>query len=50
MKNLRSAPHLADSDAFETQVVRVLIADSGPIQSQLLARALRAKREFEVTR
>ncbi len=48
MKNLRSAPHLADSDALETQLVRVLIADSGPIQSQLLARALRAKREFEV--
>jgi len=29
--------------------VRVLIADSGPLQSQLLTRALRAHREFEVS-
>ena len=48
MKNTGSAPHLAASDMLDTQSVRVLIADSGPIQSQLLARALRGKREFEV--
>ncbi len=48
MKNIRSAPHLAANDVLDSQSVRVLIADSGPIQSQLLARALRGKREFEV--
>ena len=48
MKNIRSAPHLATDGMLEAQSVRVLIADSGPIQSQLLARALRGKREFEV--
>jgi DNA-binding NarL/FixJ family response regulator len=29
-------------------VIRVLVADSGPIQSQLLVRALKARREFRV--
>ncbi|HTR26962.1 MAG TPA: response regulator transcription factor [Terriglobales bacterium] len=31
------------------KIVRVLIADSGPLQSQLLTRALRARREFAVS-
>jgi DNA-binding NarL/FixJ family response regulator len=30
-------------------VVHVLVADSGPLQSQLLTRALRARREFQVS-
>jgi DNA-binding NarL/FixJ family response regulator len=30
-------------------LVRVLVADSGPIQSQLLVRALKARREFRVS-
>src|ERR1700689_3858901 len=29
-------------------IVHVLVADSGPLQSQLLTRALRARREFHV--
>jgi len=33
----------------KTKVVRVLIADSGPLQSQLLARALRSRRDFHVS-
>jgi DNA-binding NarL/FixJ family response regulator len=32
-----------------TPPVRVLIADSGPLQSQLLARALKSRRDFEVS-
>jgi DNA-binding NarL/FixJ family response regulator len=32
-----------------TPIVHVLIADSGPLQSQLLTRALRARREFQVS-
>jgi DNA-binding NarL/FixJ family response regulator len=45
MKTTRSAPK---DNSDEPDLVRVLIADSGPIQSQLLARALKARREFEV--
>lgn len=33
----------------KTPVVHVLIADSGPLQSQLLTRALRSRREFLVS-
>jgi DNA-binding NarL/FixJ family response regulator len=33
----------------EAPQVRILVADSGPIQSQLLARALRARRNFRVS-
>ncbi len=32
-----------------TEVVHVLVADSGPIQSQLLTRALKSRREFQVS-
>ena len=32
-----------------TEAIQVLVADSSPIQSQLLTRALRARREFQVT-
>lgn len=33
----------------KAKVIRVLVADSGPLQSQLLSRALRSRREFEVS-
>ncbi|HMB82810.1 MAG TPA: response regulator transcription factor [Terriglobales bacterium] len=32
-----------------TEVVQVLVADSGPIQSQLLTRALKRRRDFQVS-
>ena len=32
-----------------TEVVHVLVADSGPIQSQLLTRALKCRRDFQVS-
>jgi DNA-binding NarL/FixJ family response regulator len=32
----------------ESSRIRILVADSGPIQSQLLARALRARRNFHI--
>ena len=35
--------------SVKTHPVRVLIADSGPLQSQLLARALRSRRDFHVS-
>lgn len=41
-------PALA-SPLVESSQVRVVVADSGPIQSQLLARALRARRNFQIT-
>jgi len=33
----------------ETEAVQVLVADSGPIQSQLLTRALKGRRDFKVS-
>ena len=39
----------ATDEIIDSQLVRVLIADSGPIQSQLLARALKGRREFSVS-
>lgn len=39
---------LVETKTAESSVIRVLIADSGPIQSQLLVRALNARREFQV--
>jgi DNA-binding NarL/FixJ family response regulator len=48
MKNLRSVPQPVLDEPTEIQLIQVLIADSGPIQSQLLSRALRGRREFEV--
>lgn len=37
-----------DTEAEHSTAIRVLVADSGPIQSQLLVRALKARREFLV--
>jgi DNA-binding NarL/FixJ family response regulator len=38
-----------EKDPNNAKVVRVLVADSGLIQSQLLTRALKGRREFEVS-
>jgi DNA-binding NarL/FixJ family response regulator len=43
-KTTKSAPA-----AERNSVVRVIVADSGPIQSQLLTRALRSRRDFRVS-
>ena len=32
-----------------TEIIQVLVADSAPIQSQLLTRALKARRDFQVS-
>jgi DNA-binding NarL/FixJ family response regulator len=44
---LHPATHLVSPPKAEA--VRVLVADSGPLQSQLLTRALRSRREFRVS-
>ncbi len=49
MKNISTAKQVADSPVLETETVQVLIADSGPIQSQLLTRALKVRRDFQVS-
>lgn len=49
MKSKRSAKPSTISPPSKTKVVQVLIADSGPLQSQLLTRALRSRREFQVS-
>ncbi|MGD0823276.1 MAG: response regulator transcription factor [Terriglobales bacterium] len=46
---MRSTNLVPDAPAIAAQTVEVLIADSGPIQSQLLARALKVRREFQVS-
>jgi DNA-binding NarL/FixJ family response regulator len=49
MKNMRTANQVLDTPVIETETVQVLIADSGPIQSQLLTRALKGRRDFQVS-
>jgi DNA-binding NarL/FixJ family response regulator len=44
----KSTVKLAEATSAKRKTVRVLIADSGPLQSQLLARALRSRRDFQV--
>jgi DNA-binding NarL/FixJ family response regulator len=48
MKSIRSAKLSPGTEPAETEVVRVLVADSGPIQSQLLTRALKSRRDYRV--
>ena len=45
----RAANETAAFQLAKAAVVHVLVADSGPLQSQLLTRALRARREFQVS-
>ena len=49
MKTTRSAKQALESPTVESNKVQVLVADSGPIQSQLLARALKNRRDFDVS-
>jgi DNA-binding NarL/FixJ family response regulator len=49
MKMDHAVTQPATNEIIESPLVRVLIADSGPIQSQLLARALKGRREFSVS-
>ncbi|HKM47637.1 MAG TPA: response regulator transcription factor [Terriglobales bacterium] len=44
-----SAKPSTDAGPATTEVVQVLVADSGPIRSQLLTRALKSRREFQVS-
>ncbi|MGD1215870.1 MAG: hypothetical protein ABR861_12880, partial [Terriglobales bacterium] len=49
MKTMHSAKQSTGIAPVETEVVQVLVADSGPIQSQLLTRALKSRRDFQVS-
>jgi DNA-binding NarL/FixJ family response regulator len=49
VKTIRSAEVSSGIRPVEGEAVKVLIADSGPIQSQLLTRALKSRREFDVS-
>ena len=49
VKSKKVAKHAHAPAAGKAQPVRVLIADSGPLQSQLLARALKSRRDFQVS-
>ncbi len=46
---MRSVKPSTETGPAATEVVHVLVADSGPIQSQLLTRALKSRREFQVS-
>ena len=46
---MTSAKPSTETGPATTEVVHVLVADSGPIQSQLLTRALKSRREFRVS-
>jgi DNA-binding NarL/FixJ family response regulator len=49
VKTIRSAKQPMESNQAATDAVHVLVADSSPIQSQLLKRALRSRRDFQVS-
>lgn len=49
MKTSRFAKPSHETGPAETEVVQVLVADSSPIQSQLLTRALKSRRDFRVS-
>jgi DNA-binding NarL/FixJ family response regulator len=49
VKNICSAKPSAANTPVATETVQVLVADSGPIQSQLLTRALKSRRDFQVS-
>jgi DNA-binding NarL/FixJ family response regulator len=46
---LAKPPKSAANPSAATEAVRVVVADSGPIQSELLTRALKARRDFQVS-
>jgi DNA-binding NarL/FixJ family response regulator len=45
----RTSRHPVKPGPAKAELVRVLVADSGPLQSQLLTRALRTRRDFQVS-
>ncbi|MGB6385427.1 MAG: response regulator transcription factor [Terriglobales bacterium] len=49
MKTSRSSKPSTAISPVTTETVHVLVADSGPIQSQLLTRALKSRRDFQVS-
>jgi DNA-binding NarL/FixJ family response regulator len=49
VKTIRSTQQSSGNEPVETAAVHILVADSGPIQSQLLTRALKGRREFQVS-
>ena len=49
VNTIRSGKEATGTQAVETETVQVVIADSGPIQSQLLTRALKGRRDFQVS-
>jgi len=49
VNNLRATKQPTPPLSLPTEIVHVLVADSGAIQSQLLARALKARRDFQVS-
>jgi len=49
VKTMRSTKPSTGTPPVETETVQVLVADSGPIQSQLLTRALKSRRDFQVS-
>jgi len=46
---MRSPKLAARTPTVETEIVQVVVADSSPIQSQLLTRALKSRRDFQVS-
>jgi DNA-binding NarL/FixJ family response regulator len=49
VKTTHSAKQSAETGTGETKVVQVVVADSSPIQSQLLTRALNSRRDLHVS-
>jgi DNA-binding NarL/FixJ family response regulator len=49
VKTIRSAKQSTGIRPVPAEAVKVLVADSGPIQSQLLTRALKSRRDFQVS-
>jgi len=49
MKQRPPAKQFTESQLTKSEVVQLVVADSGPLQSQLLTRALRSRREFQVS-
>jgi DNA-binding NarL/FixJ family response regulator len=49
VNTMRSAKQPTGTRPVAAEVVQVLVAESGPIQSQLLTRALKSRREFQVS-
>jgi len=46
---MRTTKQPTETRSAATEAVQVLVADSGPIQSQLLTRALQSRRDFQVS-